>query len=348
MKKQIFILIMAVFAASFSTAYGQALPGTKAAGLSCTFTDPLNPVAGRAYDYSAIINPVGGSSYWYATKSTTFMTAGSRVATVIPADGVLIANGALNYGISAVSPTSPTTTNVTWTSAGLAGIDATHPLFMVVEYSGPTSCANNIKVMQILPKIAFTVDITNMIHGATPTSLAYGTAESQCYDNVGSASFNAVSGKVDIDYGTNVLFFEVIGANFTGSYKPTLKLSGLQGTQTATIDWGYAAGTIATNLVTDVAAPGVTTPQFIVATSEAATNDGVSIYVKVTVKNHGWEGLANDAIKLAVEAVDATVAANKDVDQDCTTTTDFGDEAIQTLNARPTVTTTPASLAQTL
>lgn len=346
MKKQIFILIMAVFAASFSTAFGQALPGTKAAALSCTFTDPLNPVAGRSYDYSAIINPVGGSSYWYATKSTTFTTAGARVATEIPADGVLIANGAVNYRTSAVSPTTPTTTNVTWTADGLAGIDATHPLFMVVEYSGPT-CANNIKVMQILPKIAFTVDITNMTHGATPASLAYGTAESQCYANVGSASFDAVSGKVEIDYGTNILLYEVIGANFTGTYKPTLKLSGLQGTQTATIDWGYAAGTIATNLVTDVvAAPSVTTPQFIVATSEATTNDGVSIYVKVTVKNHGWEGLANDNITLAVEAVDGTVAENKDVDTDCTTISDFGDLAIQTLNMRPTVTTNPVSLAQ--
>ena len=63
----------------------------------------------------------------------------------------------------------------------------------------------------------------------------------------------------------------------------------------------------------------------------------LSIYVRVTVRNHGWEGLADEPITLAVEAVDATAAANKDVDVDCTTITEYGDMAVQTLNARPTV-----------
>jgi len=334
MKNQFAILVLALIATS-AAAFGQALPGTKAVPLSCVLNDPLNPVAGRPYDYSAIINPTGGTSYWYATKSTTFTTAGVRVATEIPADGVSIATGATNYRTPAVSPTSPTTTNVTWTSAGLDGVNATTtPLFMVVEYAGPT-CANNMKIMQIIPKIAFTVDITNMAHGAAPTSLAYGVAESQCYANVASAVFNA--GKIDIDYGVNVLYFEVIGANFTGSYKPTLKLTGLQGTQTADIDWGYAIGTYPSNLVTNQAGSPFTTSQFTVTTS-APTDQGVSIYVRVTIKNHGWEGLGNDNITLAVEAVDGTAAANKDVDPDCVTYTDFGDFAMQTLNARPTVT----------
>lgn len=344
MKKQILFLIVAIIAAT-TTAFGQALPGTKAVALTCPATDPLNPIAGRPYDYSAVINPTGGTGFWYATKSTTFTTAGARVATEIPADGVSIATGATNYRTSAVSPTSPTKTTVTWTSAGLDGVNSTTaPLFMVLEYAGASSCSDNLKIMQIIPKIAFTVDITNMVHGATPTSLAYGVAENQCFDKVGSAKF--VAGKVEIDYGTNVLYFEVIGANFTGSYKPTLKLSGLLGTQTATIDWGYTPVTIATNLVTDVAAPGVTTPQFTVATSQPTTNEGVSIYVKVTVKNHGFEGLADEPITLAVEAVDGTTTANKDVDPDCLAFTDFGDLAMQTLNLRPLVTTTPVSLPQ--
>lgn len=335
MKKQLSILVFALLSTSAAT-FGQALPGTKAVPLSCVLNDPLNPVAGRPYDYSAIINPTGGSAYWYATKSTTFTSAGVRVATEIPADGVSIATGATNYQTSAVSPTSPTTTSVTWTSAGLDGVNATTaPLFMVVEYAGPT-CANNMKVMQIIPKNAFTVDITNMVHGAAPTPLAYGVAESQCYANVASAIFNA--GKIDIDYGVNVLYFEVIAANFTGSYKPTLKLTGLQGTQTADIDWGYAIGTYSNNLLTNQTGSPILTSQFTVATTAPKTDEGVSIYVRVTIKNHGWEGLGNDNITLAVEAVDGTATANKDVDPDCTTFTDFGDLAMQTLNARPAVT----------
>ncbi len=338
MKKQIFILVMVLFA-SVATAFGQALPGTPAVPLTCSATDPLNPIAGRPYDYSAIIAPAGGTAFWYATKSTTFTTAGARVATIIPADGVDIATGAVNYNTSLSSAVSPTSTTVTWTSAGLAGIDkTTNPLFMVVEYTGPT-CANNLKVMQIIPKIAFTVDITNMVHGVTPTSLAYGVAESQCFDLVQSAKFDLAAGNVIIDYGTNVLYFEVIGANFTGSYKPTLKLTGLSGTQTAAIDWGYTVGTYNQALVADqAAASGITSPQFTVSTTAPATDKGVSIYVRVTVKNHGFEGIADLPVTLAVEAVDSTPQANKDVDPDCVTFTDYGDLAIQTLNARPAVT----------
>ena len=338
MKKQIFILVLAIFA-TVGTAFGQALPGTAPVPLTCTTNDPLNPIAGRPYDYSAIIAPAGGTAFWYATKSTTFTTAGARVATIIPADGVAIATGAVNYNTPLSSAASPTSTTVTWTSAGLAGIDkTTNPLFMVVEYAGPT-CSNNMKVMQIVPKIAFTVDITNMTH-ATPTSLAYGAAENQCFDMVQSSSFDLAQGKVVIDYGTNILYFEVIGANFTGSYLPTLKLSGLQGTQTAAIDWGYAVGTYDQALVPDQAPTGgvITSSQFTVSTTVPATDKGVSIYVRVTVKNHGFEGTADEALALAVEAVDNTPQANKDVDPDCVTFTPFGDIATQTLNARPAVT----------
>lgn len=279
-----------------------------------------------------------GNAFWYATYSTTFTTAGARVATIIPADGVDIATGAVNYNTPLTSVASPTSTTVTWTSAGLAGIDkTTKPLFMVVEYTGPT-CSNNIKVMQIIPKIAFTVDITNMTHGTT-TSLPYLTAESQCFDMVQSAKMDATFTNVIIDYGTNVLLFEVIGANFTGSYLPTLKLSGLQGTQTAAIDWGYTAGTYDQPLVADqAAAGGITSPEFTVSTTAPATDKGVSIYVRVTVKNHGWEGTANEDVSLAVEATDNTPQKNKDVDPDCVTFTSFGDIAMQTLNARPAVT----------
>ncbi len=337
MKKQIFILVLAIFS-SVATALGQAVPGTPAVPLTCAANDPLNPIAGRPYDYQAILAPAGGTAFWYATKSTTFTTAGARVATIIPADGVAIATGAVNYNTPITPAASPTSTTVTWTSAGLAGIDkTTNPLFMVVEYSGPT-CSNNLKVMQIIPKIAFTVDITNMAHGATPTPLAYGVAESQCFDLVQSAKFDLATGQVIIDYGTNVLYFEVIGANFTGNYLPTLRLTGLQGTQTATIDWGYTIGTYGSNLVTDQSGATVTTPQFTVTTTAPSTDKGVSIYVRVTVKNHGFEGLADTPLTLAVEAIDGTPQANKDVDPDCVTFTDYGDLAVQTLNLRPSVT----------
>lgn len=350
MKKQAIALVSLLMAIN-SVVLGQALPGTPSRPLTCPLTDPLQPVAGRPYDYSAVINPTGGTAYWYATKSINFITGGVRPAGIeIPADNtnnnILSSLDPLvlsNYMKPAVSPSSPTTTRVTWTSKVLDGVNATTaPLFMVVEYTG--SCANNVKVMQIKPKIAFTVDIANMAHpvapSTIPTPLAYGAVESQCYANVASAKFNAATGNIDIDYGVNVLYFEVIAANFTDSYKPTLKLTGLQGTQTATIEWGYTNGTYPTLAGTaNQSGSPITTPQFTVNTNYPKTDLGVSIYVRVTIKNNGWEGLNNDNITLAVEAIDGTLTGNKDIQPDCTiSATTFEDFAMQTLNKRPTVT----------
>lgn len=351
MKMQIFIFAFLVLAISINVnkSYGQAVTGTKAPrpfNVGVTFNDPLAPVAGRPYDYSAIISPTGGNTYWYATKSTIFTTAGARVATEIPKDGVAILASATNYMTLAAAGTSPTTTQVTWTSAGLNGVTALVPLFMVIEYTGPTCTNTNIKVMQIIPKSAFTVDIANMFHGATPTALAYDATESQCYASVTSAAFNIVTKVIDIDYGVNVLYYEVIAANFTVSYKPTFKLTGLHGTQTADIDWGVTVGTYGTSAGAAIASSAMpyTSPQQTVTTAQANTSAGVSIYVRVTVKNNGYEGTTSDPITLAVEAVDGY--ANADLDADGTTISSFDDLAMQTLNARPSVTAGTPQVAQ--
>jgi hypothetical protein len=338
MKKQISILIMAIIAISFSTAYGQAVnnsSGISPTPITCP-TDPLNPIAGRPYDYSATINPANGTTFWYATKSTTFTTAGSRVAVPIPADGASIALGATNYMTTFTGATSPTATQVTWTSAGLNGVTNAAPIFMVVEYAGP-ACANNMKVMKIVPKVAFTVDITNL-ENVSGNTLAYGAPEDQCFANVTSSSYNSGTGEIDIDYGTNYLYYEVIAANFTDSYSPTFKLTGLSGTQTADIDWGYTKGTYDQSLAVGASGASYTSGTATVTTHESNTSVGVSIYVKVTVHNHGFEGLANEPITLAIEAVDAV--GNSDVLPNCSTpatSAQFEDLATQTLNARPTV-----------
>ena len=336
MKKQLVILALAFVAIIMTNVYGQAVHHFDPVPLTCITNDPLNPIAGRAYDYSAVLNPANGTAYWYATKSTTFMTNGARVATEIPADGVNIATGATNYMTSQANAPTTTTTQVTWTSAGLAGVTLANPLFMVVEYKGPT-CANNMKVMKILPKIAFTVDITNIEDGAQ-TTLPYGAAESQCVSNVASSSYDAAADNITIDYGSDTLFFEVVAANFTGSFNPTFRLTGIQGTQTADIDMGVVLGTYPTSAGTGInaAAMPFTSPAQNVTTTATTTDNGVSIYVRVIIHNNGFETLADASVSLAVEATDAS--ANVDVEPSCVVGTGFEDIAQQTINARPAVT----------
>ena len=152
------------------------------------------------------------------------------------------------------------------------------------------------------------------------------------------------------DYGINYLYFEVVAANFTGSFTPSFKLSGLKTGQKATVEWTVDK-TFATAGLTALGAsaqPATTgTPLSFTGTavtpSSAVTDmtKGVSIYIRVTVANGLYEGLNDDAVTLAVEAVNA----NLDPDIDNATcaapipATGYEDTAVQTLNMRPTVTT---------
>ena len=236
------ILVTGMVATSAFAQISNAVKVSDPQPVSCV-NDPLHPIAGKPYDYSAILNPTGGTTYWYATKSTTFVTAGVKNAVEIPADGVTIMSGATNYRTLGASAASPNVTNVTWTSAGIKGIDATtNPLFMVLEYKGPT-CSNNMKVYQILPKNAFTVDILNL-KNTDKTPLAYGANDAQCYADIASAKF--VSPNMVYDYGVNKLYYEVVAANFTKAFTPSFKLTGLKTGQSAlvelTIDKTFATG----------------------------------------------------------------------------------------------------------
>ena len=340
------ILLLLVTGMVATTAFGQALTGSIPQPISCT-DDPLHPIAGKPYDYSAILNPTGGTTYWYATKSTSFISAGVRSAIEIPADGNTILSGATNYRTSGAGASSPTKANITWTSAGLKGINATNPLFVVLEYKGPT-CANNMKVLQILPKNAFTVDILNIKSTGLSPLLPYGTTDSQCYADIASAKFDAPSGKMVYDYGTNQLYFEVVAANFTGSFTPSFKLSGLKTGQSALIEWTvdktFSSGLAA--LGTSQNATTGTSLNFtgsVVNTSVTNTTAGVSIYVRVTVANGLYEGLTDDDIVLAVEGVNDSGEPDIDNATCAAPASTYEDSATQTLKMRPTVTADPTT-----
>ncbi len=342
--KQLILLILVAGMVATSTFAQTAVTGSAPQPVSCV-NDPLHPIAGKPYDYSAILNPTGGTTYWYATKSTTFVTAGVKNAVEIPSDGVTIMSGATNYRTLGSGAASPNTTNITWTSAGLKGVDATtNPLFMVLEYKGPT-CSNNMKVYQVLPKNAFTVDILN-IKSSGLTPLAYGTTDSQCYADIASAKF--VSPNMVYDYGVNKMFFEVVAANFTKAFTPSFKLSGLKTGQSALVEWTVDK-TFATGLTALGAAQAATTGTTlsfagqVVNTSVTNTTLGVSIYVRVTINNGLYEGLTDDAISLAVEAVNDSAEPDIDNATCAAPATTYEDVATQTLNMRPTVTSVPAT-----
>jgi hypothetical protein len=299
---------------------------------SCT-NDALHPIAGVPYDYIVDGVPGAGNYTWWATTNPSFITGGvlqNTVANVLVAPAV-VPTDPLQYN----SGTNTSgTIQLTWgTDILAAAMGATGvPTFVSVYYTNDPLCNDNLKVFQVEPINAFMVDITN-VENVSLASLGYGAAEDQCYDQVQDASW--AGGVMTYDYGTNILYFEVVASNFSGTWTPTFTLTGLQGTQAAAIEWDYTTAFAAPVTVTSGVASGTD-----VTTDATNTSNGVSIFVRVTVDNLTWEGLGNDDIALAVTGTNS--AGQRDVlATDCTAdATLASNTATQTLDLRPTLTET--------
>ncbi|MGQ8338925.1 hypothetical protein ACUNWD_20370 [Sunxiuqinia sp. A32] len=329
MKKQIFILTFLVLAliAGTSNLFGQTAVhnSNPEAAVSCT-NDALHPIAGTPYEYSVTTDPTGGTYTWWATTNTSFISGGvlnnSGAGTLASPD--VTATTAANYN----QGTAASTIELSWGTDVLAAAAAT-PTFVAVYYEAPAgSCSDNLKVYQIEPINAFTVDILSL----DPTTLAadasgYSYAAAQCFDNVQSASWSGDA--MTYDYGTNTLYFEIVAANFTEEWTPTFTLTGLQGAQTATIEWDYDTSFGSAVAVTSGTASGTTAK-----TSATDTSTGVSIYAKVTITNSTFEGIDDTPITLAVNGTN-TAGQPDVVAADCTSPDT--NEATQTLTERPEV-----------
>ena len=250
-------------------------------------------------------------------------------------------SAATNYQNGATGVSTPTTTTITWNAVGLATLDPTQPpdLFVAIYYSG-TACADNLKVYPIQPINAFTVDILNWDETNT-TPGTYGVEESQCFDEVQEAVYDPIANVMDYDFGTNVLYFEVIASNFSEWFSPSFQMTGLQLNQEATVDWGYVNGDYTAGTVGTIVGNGGTQTvgtiaQVLVDPSVTSTENGVSIYIRVTIANNDFEGLAQTPITLAVDAVNS--GNQPDVDADCEVNSEFADLATQNMDPRPTVT----------
>ena len=356
MKKQIFILVVFVWVifANANKSYGQAIAGSAPRGIGCA-DDALHPMAGKSYTYKASSNQAGNYTFW-ATKNSNFITssgtAPSQVTTTNMAGRLTTTVGLLsttNYATPGITDN----VQITWSDATLkATIPASAPTFVVVNQVG--ICANNLKVWSIDPIVAFTVDIKNM-KNTDKSTLAYDDVlENQCFDVVRGATYSA--NKVNYDFGTQYLYWEVVAANFSVEYTPTFAISGLGNGQTATIEWDelstFASPTTAVAIVNGTSIASATK----VSSSLTNTSAGISIYVRVTVKNNNFQGIASTPITLAVDGLNSvgdwdilnnTVAAPTPLTCVVTTASDQADAATQILNPRPTVNSTTVGNAPT-
>jgi hypothetical protein len=152
---------------------------------------------------------------------------------------------------------------------------------------------------------------------------------------------------LDMDYGSNTIYFEVAAANFVKDWTPRFQIiSGLLTTQTAVISIyetladatgaGTAIWTSASLGIADMGTDILTGEQLTATTpTDAAT--GVSVYVKVVITNDTEESLIDNPFVLAVDAQDNTETGIWDMeDGDCNTLADAADQIDQA-----TITVTP-------
>lgn len=361
MKKQIFILMLSIMAifANVSKSYGQkATKQSDPIPLSCT-NDPLNPIAGKEYIYTVAATPAGGTYTWWATKDPVFYDASASYAASLAARLTTttgLANASAQYGVPTLetAAASGKEVRITWSTDLLAktefqatpNVNATlaapSPTFVAVHYAPLTgSCSDNFKVFEINPKNGFTVDILNLnptTKAASGTGQAiYAYDPTQCFANVTSAKYNA--GKMDYLYGVNILYYEVVAANFSGSWTPSFKISNLDTKQTATIEWAYTNAFASPVVVTSNTGNGTYVSPSAASTDVTDTSNGVSIYVRVTVTNNSFEGLNDQSLALAVDGKNSSNQLDV-VNSTCTdpgATPDFIDVANQTIAKRPIV-----------
>jgi hypothetical protein len=333
MKKQIFIFVLVIFATCIESVYGQAIHDSAPQATSGCTDDPLHPIAGKSYNYKAIVNPAGGNFTWWATKDMNFITnqTTNNSGTKMTVGAGLTATSA-SYGLTGATDN----VDITWSSSTLAAtsyqaaVAGKTPTFVVVLYDAPAAgCANNLKVYELDPKNGFIVDIKN-IDSTTKTALAYGVNAEECIDKVSKATY--VAGKMEYEYGTNIFYYELVAANFSDSWTPTYAITGLNGVQTSVVEFTYDK-TLASGW-----AP-LTSGSTVITTNAVDTSTGVSIYVRVTVTNNNYEGIAAENIVFALDGqnkegiwdvVNATCVDPWAADQD--------DKATQVLKPRPAVT----------
>ncbi|MFO7617379.1 MAG: hypothetical protein R6V75_09020 [Bacteroidales bacterium] len=340
MKKQIFVLIIALVAGS-TLAFGQltsAVKNSDPRGLLCT-DNAASPIAGKPYWYRAAADPSGGNFTFWATKDFNFIQTAAGVTTTnintrLTTPDELIATSA-NYAV----PNVQDSVMITWSDATLsATVPGTSPTFVAVHYAAPAGdCADNFKVWELAPIKAFTVDIKNIVD-ATGAILDYNLATDQCTDIVRGAQYSG--GSIQYNYGADTLFFEVIAANFTVSWTPTFEVLGMHTVQTAVVEWTYDPP--ASWGATTTWNAGNTT----VLTNETNTSVGVSIYARVIVQNNNFENINGIDITLAVDGTNSlgdwdivnNLADGSGPLCDTATGPDQMDIAMQTIKPRPTVT----------
>ena len=306
MKKQLFVLIMAIFAISFSSVYGQVTcPAPRAIDPTCLTADALHPSPGTAYSYQVDVpTPPGTKEYtWFVTQDKNFIAGGNLTLAREIAGGTFLAATGVGYNNPA---TGTNTLSLTWKSFVY---DPANPVFVIISVKNTAGCnPNNIKVYKIMPVNAFTLDIANV--GADKQTVSpYETSINRCLSKVISSTYDPVDDKVKMDFGADTLYYVVTAANFSTSWKPSLKVTAIDPLETVTsVQWfrptdaAFATPEAMPLSGTEYIA---TNPVLALDPSGSVGTAGECIVIRVIVDHTNganlYEGLTDETVTVAVD-----------------------------------------------
>jgi len=353
MKKQIFILVFALFTLGMTNTYGQLTPRK----VTCLTPDALHPIPGNPFTYQIEVpsTPSGGTAWsslnytWYVTQDQEFIKLVSGVPTLTDATlrqkgdgtGLLLKTTDANYN-NALSTSN--SISLTWKSFYY---NPTVPIFVVISVVGNNTVCNpsNLKVFKIEPQNAFTLDIDNLTEignqhtqpiwtAGILTGGNYGDNYSQCISPIQSAKYVEAQGGVVYDFGNNILMYEVVASNWYTSWRPSFTLKGVDPLETITVQYTTDANfaTAAWVTMTPSAAHSTTTATVLTYTTTASVvasaavlagsgfvdDAGESIYVRVTLdhsdgSSSSYEGLSDEKIDLAVDGLTNLAVAGSEI-----------------------------------
>ncbi|MCW0484890.1 hypothetical protein [Gaoshiqia sediminis] len=336
MKKQILaiVFLMAAIVAGTNSAYAQTYKNTNTAvwaAPTCGGSE-YSPTIGEEYNYTVQIENLNGydgsGTYtWHVTQSTD-----------------LLAGAAVTPGTD-FSWTGNTTDDVAiiWNPTSVGKV-----YYLVVEYSQEVSAAvsatceiNNIKVFPIVPINGFWLDINASLDGTTspdPTATQL-TGFEICAPDVYSATIttpavpgNPLAAEVEYDFGVSTIWVIIHAEGYEGDFTGTLKISGVETNQLATIVTAGWSGT------PDALGNGAYTATL---TSETG---GVDIPVQIQIAHKQHENITDQTIRVSI---DGTYGASNefndlsDAGGSCTNEAADADWVDQTIAPRPEVTPVP-------
>lgn len=364
MKKQILFLVMALFAIFTSPVFGQlTLPTPRVVDVTCLPNDAIHPMPGTPYNYSIEVpTPAGTKAYtWFVTQDKNFIVApGTLTTNRETTTGDFLSATGSGYNDAA---TGTATLSLTWKSFVY---DAANPVFVVIQVKSTEAGAcspNNMKVFKIQPSNSFTLDIANL--GADKVTVSpYETNIDRCISDIASATFDPAAPEgIKYDFGVDYLYYVVTAANFSTSWKPSLKLSGIDPKETVTaVEWFRPTDTGFATPEPMTLAAGVYTannPVTVIDASGTVGALGEGIVIRVTIDHtdgaNQYEGTADEIITAAVDGKtqltlptplgDIHFSKTAGNGTDCGLEDDFrNDIAVQTLKARPNIqSATPAN-----